>query len=204
MLSLLWPYSRWENGGSGSWRITAIFSTTYFLYLTLLRALRYKYYLCSPLRDKISCWRWNNLAKVTYRTSVTQPGPRSSHKKHVGNAKIALCNKTISTTFLIQICIWKCEFIWTSCQVAKDWQLDCFLESTFSFERYLHARASRESKNTASFHILRAPLSPTPSTAISPLFTGADFLSILSACHSSCHPFAFTLLKKKKIGVQLI
>ena len=164
MLSLVWPYSRWENGGSRSWRITAIFSTTYFLYLTLLRALRYKYYLCSPLTDKIRRWRWNNLAKVMYRMSVTQPGPKSSHRKpiifpvkHVGNGESALY-KTIFTTFLIQICIWKCEFIWTSCQVAKDWQLDCFLESAFSFERYLHARASRESKNTPSFHILRGSI----------------------------------------------
>lgn len=56
-----------------------------------------------------------------------------------------------------QWCIWNCEFIWTYCQVAKGQQLDCFLESSFSSERYFQARASRWSKNTSSFHIQRGP-----------------------------------------------
>ena len=134
--------------------------------------------------------------------SMTQPGFKSSHKKliifpvkHDGNGKSALYNKTIFTTFLIQICIWKCEFIWTSCQVAKDWQWDCFLESTFSFERYFHVRASRESKNTSSFQIQRGPIVSHTTQGCRHCLQAANFLSILSGCLSTCHPFVSTLLK---------
>lgn len=64
----------------------------------------------------------------------------------------ALCIIRFLLYFFSQRCIWKCEFIGTSCQVAKGQQWDYILEGSFSSERCLHAGASRWSKNTSSWY----------------------------------------------------
>lgn len=92
--------------------------------------------------------------------------------------------------FCSQICVWKYEFIWPSCQVANGQQLD-YSESSFSFERYSHARAYRESE-ILPFTFRRVPLSPTPCTKIPELCASCwPCLHSLVAVSPAAYPLPF-------------
>lgn len=127
---------------------------------------------------------------VTYSMSATEPGLdlKSSYTRFM-IPFIQICwkwEKVLSRIrwlllhFYSQICIWKCEFIWPSCQVADDRQLHYFSES------------HRESEIILPFTFRGVLLSPTLCTRIPELCASCwSCLHFLAAVSPDAPPLPF-------------
>lgn len=69
--------------------------------------------------------------------------------------------------------------------------LDCFLECSFSLQRYLHAKVSKQSKILILFTFREVPLSPSSGTGISELCASCWHQRILAAVFLGAFPWPF-------------